>query len=87
MLDIIGEVWFGTVESEYIVLHEHNFEQDIFDLSTKKLGDILQKFTIIILNWQLLVILINTPVKYSKILFMRAINIENIYLCIQWTKL
>ena len=39
-LDIIG-----NADSEFIVLHDYNFEKDFFDLSTKKLGDILQKFT------------------------------------------
>jgi hypothetical protein len=39
-LDLIG-----NIESEYIILYEYNFENDFFDLSTKKLGDILQKFT------------------------------------------
>lgn len=36
---------YGAVYSDYIILHEHNFEKDFFDLSTRKLGDILQKFT------------------------------------------
>lgn len=31
--------------SEYIVLHEHNFEKDFFDLSSGIAGEILQKFT------------------------------------------
>ncbi len=38
VLDIVGEVW-GT---EYIMLYEYNFEKDFFDLSTRKLGDVLQ---------------------------------------------
>lgn len=32
-------------DSDHLVLHEHNFEKDFFDLSTQKLGEILQKFT------------------------------------------
>ena len=38
-LDIIG-----NVHSDYIVLHEHNFETGFYDLSTRKLGEILLKF-------------------------------------------
>lgn len=36
---------YGAVYSDFIILHEHNFEKDVFDLSTRKLGEILQKFT------------------------------------------
>lgn len=39
-LDIIG-----SAPSEFLVLHEHNFEAGFFDLSTRKLGGVLQKFT------------------------------------------
>ena len=35
----------GNSGAQSIVLHDHNFESDFFDLSTRKLGDILQKFT------------------------------------------
>ena len=45
VLDIIGEIQYGDVVSEHIILHDYNFEKDFFDLSTRKLGDILQKFT------------------------------------------
>lgn len=38
-LDIMGETGTDT-----IILHDHNFEKDFFDLSTRKLGDIFQKF-------------------------------------------
>ncbi len=31
--------------SNMIVLYEHNFEKEFFDLRTQKLGEILQKFT------------------------------------------
>jgi hypothetical protein len=31
--------------SEYIILHEYNFEKDFFDLSSGIAGEILQKFT------------------------------------------
>jgi hypothetical protein len=39
-VDIMGEV-----PSEYLILYQHNFDKDFFDLSTRKLGEILQKFT------------------------------------------
>lgn len=35
----------AQLSSDHIVLHDSNFEQDFFDLSTGKLGEILQKFT------------------------------------------
>ncbi len=35
----------ANAPSDFIVLREHNFEKDFFDLSTKKLGDVLQKFS------------------------------------------
>jgi len=35
----------GNSGAQSLVLHAHNFESDFFDLSTRKLGDILQKFT------------------------------------------
>mgnify|MGYP001611244254 CR=1 FL=1 len=35
----------GNAPSEYLIFSEHNFEKDFFDLSTRKLGNILQKFT------------------------------------------
>lgn len=38
-LDLIG-----SVRSDHLVLHEHNFESNFFDLSTRKLGETLQKF-------------------------------------------
>lgn len=31
--------------AQYIVLSDYNFEKEFFDLSTRKLGEILQKFT------------------------------------------
>jgi hypothetical protein len=34
----------GNAPSDYIILHEHNFASDFFDLSTRKLGDVLLKF-------------------------------------------
>jgi hypothetical protein len=30
--------------SDYVALHEHNFDAGCFDLSTRRLGEILQKF-------------------------------------------
>ena len=37
------DLMFGT-DSSHLVLHEHNFESSVFDLSSRKLGEILQKF-------------------------------------------
>lgn len=34
----------GNLDTDSIVLHEHNLEADFFDLSTRKLGNVLQKF-------------------------------------------
>lgn len=39
-LDLIGETDFQP-----LILHDYNFDQGFFDLSTRKLGDVLQKFT------------------------------------------
>ncbi len=39
-LDLIA-----NLTSPYLVLHEHNLAGDFFDLSTRKLGELLQKFT------------------------------------------
>jgi len=39
-LDLLGET-----EMQTIILHAHNFDKDFFDLSTRTLGDVLQKFT------------------------------------------
>ena len=38
-LDLIA-----NANAPYLVLHEHNFAPDFFDLSTRKLGEVLQKF-------------------------------------------
>ncbi len=35
----------ASASSDFIILHEYNFGKDFFDLSTKKLGDVLQKFS------------------------------------------
>jgi hypothetical protein len=32
-------------DSQFIIFHDYNFGKDFFDLSTQKLGEILQKFT------------------------------------------
>lgn len=40
ILDLMGETEFQD-----IVLHDYNFSSDFFDLSTKTLGDVLQKLT------------------------------------------
>lgn len=47
-------------DSDHLVLHEHNFEKDFFDLSTRKLGEILQKFT----NYQVKLAIIGDFEKY-----------------------
>lgn len=39
-LDLMGET-----STDAIILHDYNFDKDFFDLSTRKLGDVLQKFT------------------------------------------
>lgn len=56
VLDLLGDVW-GT---EYLIFHEHNFEKDFFDLSTRKLGDVLQKFT----NYQIKLAIVGDFEKY-----------------------
>ena len=33
------------VRPRFIILHKHNLAEDVFDLSTRKLGDVLQKLT------------------------------------------
>lgn len=38
MLDLMSEV-----DASHIIMHDYNFEPDVFDLSTKKLGEVLQK--------------------------------------------
>jgi uncharacterized membrane protein len=59
-LDIMGEAELGG-----IILHDYNFEKDFFDLSTRKLGDVLQKFT----NYRMRLAIIGDFSKYpSKIL-------------------
>lgn len=40
VLDIIG-----NAPTMYVVLYEENFTKDYFDLSTRKLGEVLQKLT------------------------------------------
>ena len=40
VLDVIS-----LISSDYIILHEYNFNKSFFDLSTRIAGDILQKFT------------------------------------------
>jgi hypothetical protein len=35
----------GNAGAEYVILYEENFAKDFFDLSTRKLGELLQKFT------------------------------------------
>jgi len=40
ILDLMGEINFQD-----IVLHDYNFNKDFFDLSTRILGEVLQKLT------------------------------------------
>ncbi len=35
----------ANADSDYIVFHDYQFDRDFFDLSTRKLGDVLQKFS------------------------------------------
>ena len=35
----------SNVHPRFIILHQHNLAEDVFDLSTRKLGDVLQKLT------------------------------------------
>ncbi|MFA9289168.1 MAG: DUF4180 domain-containing protein [Weeksellaceae bacterium] len=48
--------------TDYLILHAHNFELDFWDLSTRKLGEVLQKFT----NYQVKLAVIGDFDKYSK---------------------
>lgn len=55
----------GNAETQTIILHDYNFEKNFFDLSTRKLGDILQKFS----NYRTsLAIIGNFSKYYSKVL-------------------
>jgi hypothetical protein len=56
-LDIIG-----NSKVDNLIFHEHNFEKDFFDLSTRKLGDILQKFT----NYRIKIAILGQFVGYSE---------------------
>jgi hypothetical protein len=59
-LDLIG-----NLETDFIILYDHNFEKDFFDLSTRKLGEILQKFT----NYRIKLAIVGDFDKYpSKVL-------------------
>jgi hypothetical protein len=35
----------GNINTDHIVIHDHNVDSDFFDLSTRLAGEILQKFT------------------------------------------
>lgn len=35
----------ASASSDHLILHEHHFEKDFFDLSTRIAGEVLQKFT------------------------------------------
>lgn len=59
-LDLMGEVGFFNM-----VLYDHNFEPEFFDLSSGKLGQILQIFT----NYRVKVAIVGNFKKYpSKVL-------------------
>lgn len=69
----------GESEAQTFILHDYNFEPDFFDLSTRKLGDILQKFT----NYRIRLAIIGDFSKYpSKILpnFIAESNRQKQYL-------
>lgn len=59
-LNLLGETNFS-----HLVLRAYNFEPDFFDLSTKKLGEVLQKFA----NYQVKIAIIGEFNEYpSKVL-------------------
>lgn len=73
-LDLMGETGTGT-----IIVHDFNFEPDFFDLSTKKLGDVMQKFA----NYRVRLAIIGDFSRYpSKILpsFIAESNRQKTYL-------
>jgi len=55
VLDLMGEV-----QADAYIFRDYNFEPDFFDLSTKKLGEVLQKFT----NYRIKVAIIGDFDKY-----------------------
>jgi hypothetical protein len=69
----------GNTNSQTIILHDYNFEPDFFDLSSHKLGAILQKFT----NYQVRLAVIGDFTKYpSRVLpdFIRESNRHKEYI-------
>lgn len=68
VLDLLGEVGFSN-----IILYDHNFESDFFDLSTNKLGEILQKFT----NYQVKLAIIGDFEKYPSRVLKKYIHETN----------
>lgn len=50
----------ANADSEYIVLHDYNFEKDFYELSTRKLGEVLQKFT----NYRIKLAIIGNYARY-----------------------
>lgn len=55
----------GEANTDAIILHDYNFEKEFFDLSTKTLGNVLQKFA----NYRVRLAIVGDFTKYpSKIL-------------------
>jgi len=50
----------ANVDARFIILHDYNFESNFFDLSTRKLGEALQKFS----NYQVKLAIIGDFEKY-----------------------
>ncbi|NTU72690.1 DUF4180 domain-containing protein [Candidatus Roizmanbacteria bacterium] len=50
----------GSAGNAYVILYDRNFEPDFFDLSTRKLGEILQKFA----NYQVKLAIVGDFEKY-----------------------
>lgn len=63
----------GNSETQTLIMHDYNFEKDFFDLSTKKLGDVLQKFT----NYRVRVAIIGDFSKYPSAVLPNFITESN----------
>lgn len=70
---------FGETSASALILHDHNFTPEFFDLSTQQLGNILQKFS----NYQVKLAVIGDFDRYpSKVLkdFITESNRKSQYL-------
>jgi hypothetical protein len=77
LLDILGELDFQN-----LVLHDYNFPPEFFDLSTRLLGDVLQKLT----NYRVKLAIIGDFSRYtSQVLpdFIRESNRHGEYIFVQ----